>query len=124
MTENYKNKHIFKKVVVITSDGCWRIQGYQGYPNKLVLVTCRWCPGVMKCFCTSCALYCWEGCTYPTSQTPSADMLTYPSTAVPYGGQNRFLLNTTLQERLSLVTSENLVLRRFSDKSKRCFSGN
>ena len=41
------------------------------------LFTCRWCPGVMKSFCMSCALLYREGCSYPTY------MLTRSLTSVP-----------------------------------------
>ena len=44
-----------------------------------------------------------------TSQDPGVDMLTYPSTVVPYDRRSLLLMNATFQE-LTLVTSENLIL--------------
>ena len=95
-------------------------QGVFKYANKeklLLYITSR-CRrgggGVMKCCCTSFALFCWESRPYLASRYRYVDVFVDIRIPPP--------LSSLLEEYhilrvISLVTSENLILRRFSDKT-------
>ena len=70
--------------------------------------------GVNECCCTSCALWCREGWPYPASRCWYV--------GVSVDGHIPHPSSSTLEEYhilrvVSLVTSENLILGRFSDKN-------
>ena len=76
--------------------------------------TCRWCLGVMKCFCASCALLCREGCSYPTSRCRYVDVFIDGCIPPPTVSA---LDKYCIPRVLSLVATEKLILWRFSDKN-------
>ena len=80
---------------------------------RTFIITCRWCTGVMKSLCMSCALLCQEGCPYLTSRCRQVDVSIDGHTL----RLSVFVLEGCHIPRvLSLVTSETLVLG-LSDKN-------
>ena len=82
--------------------------------ENLEVFKCRSCRGVIKCCCTSCALCRWEGWPYSASWCKYVDVSV--DTQMPHP------LSSNLEEYhilrfISLFTSENLILGRFSDKN-------
>ena len=72
---------------------------------------CRCCRGVMKCCCTSCALLYMEGWSYLASRCRYVDISVHVRIPRPSSSS---LDEYHIPRVVSLVTSENLILWRFS----------
>ena len=81
--------------------------------DQTIYLTCRCCRGVMKCFCSSSALCCREGRLYLASRCRYVDVSI--DKKIPHPVLSN-LKEYHILRFVSLVTSEILVLGRFSDK--------
>ena len=75
---------------------------------------CQCCQGVMKRCCTSCTLCCQEGRIYPASLCRYVDVCIDILISHPLLSD---LEEYHILRSISLFTSENLILGRFSDKN-------